>query len=803
MTTAERNTAPEKTEKTVASRPEAQPAHFDTPALLAQHKDVVGDAKTKSTATLEKPDTANLYGKPEAAGAKKPDAPAGVEVADASKKSVEASDKTPGNGNAKGEVPLPETKHTVAPGETMDQIAQEKLGKNASKDDIARYSNATLIANGIQSFDPKEGTKLVLPGRASNGDFVYNNPENKNEHVAVHKDGTVDAKNSKDGTSYHQEPLDDNSNSYIREHHGPKAADNYKEAYFDKDRYTFRESKDKDGTIHDVGSDGSKRTKDKSGNWKAEYGPSSPKKDESFDAKTQVTTTHNKDGSTITNTKGSPEFTVVDKEGTTTVTNVESGTQTVDRKDAEGHDISTKKVQSKDGSYTLDGTGVKPADKFHETYDAKTGQTVRTEGIGTPEEKTTTHEPDGTIKVEAKDGNNYQRNPDGSERHWGNKTFDKPPYDYKNDAAMNQERTDLDKSIKENIPDKQQLDFKKDMAAFEDRAQKEHLPPEEITKTYAQMNKLLNAKDSESVIPAENRALLAEQLMHQVAHPGQTSQGLHETCNVTTVAKETLTKAPSKMAEVATSTALTGHFTAPDGKEIKVDKKSLEPGGEEQNVKPHDGERSYATQVLNVALANEALQGRNPPESYAQRTPDPTVPGDTGERRMDASGKVMNGTMARRDSEGNIRWLNGPLNDPGLTAHEISSLGKAYNGDSNHVIDPTNIESGTEMVTSSQQLGQRLQQYKDQKQLPVSISVDSNHPPIADKEDVAPGYGGHIVNITDYDAQTGKVMVSNNWDTEHNHWVNLKDLYNNSSGLQARQNDGTDITWPDELTKEK
>jgi hypothetical protein len=774
--TADRVTAPERVEKQ-GSSPETASPQFDSHTLLASHKDI---EKPKDTANLHDVHIAGLDKKREdAPGAEKPKAKA---PADAAEKTQPAKAKTD------AEVPLLETQHTVVAGETMEQIARQKLGKDASADEIKRYSDATLDANKISADNPNPGTKLTLPGRKPDGEFFYTNPDNPNDHITVQKDGTLDGKNDLDGTSYHQKYLD-GYGSYEQDHHGPKDSDNYKETYISKEQYTFRETTDKDGTIHGVGSDGSTKVTDKDGNWKAEFSASNAKKDASYDKNSDVMTVHNRDGSTITTYGKDKSTVVVDRDGTRTVDHAD-GTETVEKKNADGQETFSKKVSAKDGSYTLDSDGPKAADNFHETYDAKSGKTVRTEGKGTPEEKTTTHSPDGTIRVEAKDGDNYQRNPDGSEHHWGNKTFDKPPYDYKHDAAMNQSRTELEQSMKDHIPQKQQADFKKDMADFEARAHKEHLPPDEITKTYDQMSKLLNAKDSESVVPAANRALLAEQLIHQTAHPSETYQGEHNTCNVTTIAKETLAKNPSKMAEMATSTALKGEWTAADGKVIKIDKESLTPGAEESRVKTKDGDRSYATQVLDLTLANDGLQRRTPPESYAQRTPDRAIPGDTGERSLDASGNVVQAKQPVND-----KWITTPTNNPGLTDHELKALSTEFNGDNSHLIAPKSSESGIERVESAQQLGQKLKQYKDQNQFPISLAVDDNHAPIRDKNDERPAYGGHVVNVEDYDAKNGKVKISNQWGAKYNRWVSLKDLYANSSGEIASSRDGVDADF--------
>jgi hypothetical protein len=82
-------------------------------------------------------------------------------------------------------------------------------------------------------------------------------------------------------------------------------------------------------------------------------------------------------------------------------------------------------------------------------------------------EKTITRLANGTVKVEAKDGNNYQLNPDGSEHHWGKEIYDKGPSDYKNDANLSQAREVLNQAVADHVPADRQPYFKKDMADFQ------------------------------------------------------------------------------------------------------------------------------------------------------------------------------------------------------------------------------------------------------------------------------------------------------------------------------------------------
>jgi hypothetical protein len=784
----------EKNEKPHPAQLDASRSQFDSTALLADHKSLVGhDQKSpRGTASLANPETASLFTAKSPANAPAPIEPArGAAHAPAETREY-ASKSTDNTGKrhtkALDNPTLFETIEFPEPGQTLEQVARQKLGHNVPPAEFKRYLDVAGDLNSLGSKEPINGGTVNMPGRDRDGTLMYTNPRDRNEHFVLSPDDKLDVYNTANSTRYHQDPLD-KQGSYKEQHKGPKQGDNYEKTYIFKDNLTYTDTTDEKGNTTRVGSNGARKVTDKEGNWKVTSSPLSPMASGSYDKKSDTTVSQNQDGSIMTFNGKDKTSTTIDPDGTKTFVN-EKGAATVDHRDAAGRSTGYHYEPGKDGSYTQHGWGPKPSDNYDETYNSKTGTTVRVEAQGTPESKTTTSLPDGTIKVLAKNGDNYQRNPDGSEHHWGNKTFDKPPYDYKHDGAMNQARENLYQSAKDHIPQKDLPNFEQNMAAFESRAQKEHLPPQEITKTYAQMSGLLNAKDAESAVSSANRAMLTEQLLRETAFPQKSDQGKHNTCNVTTIARETLTKNPSKAAEMIASTAVHGEFTSADGKVIKIDQQSLMPGAEESSAKTQDGDRSFATQVLNVAMANDVLSRRNPPVSYVQRTPDRETPGDTGERNLDASRNVI---TAPQQVDG--KWISTPVNNPGPTDHELALLGKRYNGDSSHVLDPLSTESGVDFFGSTKELGELLKQYKDQRHFPVTVAVDGSHSPIAEMTNEAPGYGGHFVSVTDYDEKHGRVKITNQWGSRFNGWVSLKALYENSSGAIASRQDGIDSNF--------
>jgi hypothetical protein len=774
-----------KADTTDAPASVAKPAATDAAPAAAQ------PTAEKSAATPAKNETATAHG---ADGGGAHHAAGAHDDGNQSKGDHTENTSTSLAGDGSGKT-VAESQHVTKHGETLDGIARKTLGPQASEKEVERYARVVASENGIT--DPKKmqaGTKLDMPAHQKDGTITFTSSDNRDEHWTVHKDGSVEMHNKADGTALTRKPLDQ-SGSYQEHHTGPKPEDNYETRYTNKDHTYMTSRTSADGTTVTTGSDGYRKTTDKAGNYEATYGPGSSAVKSSYDADSKVTTTQNVDGSTTKyfGKEDDKHSQTTDADGTKT-TKWADGTVKVQKTDDQGRETGHQTQSDGAGGYKEHAWGPNAKDNYDESYDAKTGTTTRVEAKGTDAEKTTTKWANGTEKVESKDGNNYQKNADGSEHHWGKENYDKPAYDYKNDQHLNKAKEALEAEVKKHIPADQQAGFKKDMDDFEARAKKDHLSPEEVAKTYDQMSRMLKPEDKDAVVNGADRALLAEGLMHQTAHPDQTNQGWHNTCNVTTVAEQTLAKNPSKVAEMAATTALTGQWTAPDGKVIKIDKGSLKPGAEEDHYPSTKvNERSYATQVLNVVMANDATQRRVPPETYVQRTPDGAIPNDTGERRLDASGKVI---KAQAFDSNSGMWKVNPDNSPGLTDHEIAQVGKQLNGSDYHLLTVGDqvLEGEVDNVASAKALTEKLHQLKQQGQLPVTVSVDGNHGPITGKQESA-GAAAHVVTIDDYDEKAHNVHVSNQWGQQSDKWVKLEDLYNNASGDTARGRDGVDAEY--------
>lgn len=330
--------------------------------------------------------------------------------------------------------------------------------------------------------------------------------------------------------------------------------------------------------------------------------------------------------------------------------------------------------------------------------------------------------------------------------------------------------------------------FKKDMQKLEDRMNAGQVSKEEVAKTYESISKMV---DSPSDVTSQGKRLqLAKNIMFHAGDPTKTDQGEYNTCALTSQQERLFTRTPSKAAEIISEAATTGKWTAPDGKEIKLDKASLQPRPGSIFGQPIDGERSYATQVLNNVLANDIHQRKETPENYVQhysRDKQGRHLGeeDNGERVYDAKGREA------RDPDGK------KLRAPQVDDIEVAAQIKRLTGDTGVVMvnqkmletdDPSqkrNPEAAKDVVllSSEKQLGETLATLKSQGKFPAIIGLDGadkvlskglpKDPEMAKSKE----FEGHMLSVVDYDAVKGRARLSNQWGQASDRWMSIKDLY--------------------------
>lgn len=330
---------------------------------------------------------------------------------------------------------------------------------------------------------------------------------------------------------------------------------------------------------------------------------------------------------------------------------------------------------------------------------------------------------------------------------------ERPP---RQEDPANEKPSDKVKRLAEKLePPEDRQKFLTDMQKFEERAKRDNIPQEEVDKTYREMARLMEAQEGK--VTAADRQLLAKNLMYHLADPTNIDQGQHNTCNVTTIAERMATRNPSKLVEMATTTALTGQWTAPDGKVIKIDPGSLVPGGEENRHPPVDGARSFATQLLNLTMVNDIKQREMPPKFYRQERPSGSNQ-DTGERLYYENGQKADGKV------------------PGVDINQMSDFLKRTTGDTGVlVVDKEHATPDMVSINSPEELAAKLKQMKAEGKMPPILLIDANDKLFfngpADKRN------WHVVSITGYDERTGMVTISNQWGKPQDRQIPLADLY--------------------------
>lgn len=377
---------------------------------------------------------------------------------------------------------------------------------------------------------------------------------------------------------------------------------------------------------------------------------------------------------------------------------------------------SFKKIQQDDGSFVDTSTGARPGFDYTLTFSGKEGDMVLKEG-------------DKELR-------------------------------FSDDPALAESRKALLDAARARIDNPQELSkFTADMIRFENRARQANLSQEEIKKTYEATGRLLE-DNPDAKVDAAQRTKLAEQVMAQAAIPTGIDQGHHNTCNVTTVESILYTTKPSRAANLVADIATTGGFLASDGTRVNVPADSIAPDTESGLNPPPDGKRSYASQLLQLAAVNSIYQSRGDQTSYHQSTnPDPSRPGDTGERLFDD-----------RDTPPRLKG-----DAPGLSSEDIAQAYKLITGEdfSGRILDNSfNSIKGGNFATPDQ-LHDRLTELSKDGRLPAILTVNAFTEPFGSdsgRSTAAGDSGGsHVVTVTGYDAEKRQLMIDNQWGSDKDH----------------------------------
>ncbi|HEY9868001.1 MAG TPA: hypothetical protein V6D08_02235, partial [Candidatus Obscuribacterales bacterium] len=393
---------------------------------------------------------------------------------------------------------------------------------------------------------------------------------------------------------------------------------------------------------------------------------------------------------------------------------------------------------------------------------------------------------DGVVRINNADGTGWVRRPsaDGgmTEHHWGPNSGDNfdltrtPDGRYRLAEAGHEARdiahpeTDVrvQRSHLEELldsrcggPNDRTARIRDDMREFERRAREQHLSEEEIARTYAEVSRLLQ-HDGDRPLDAAQRLNVAEQVLHQAAHPQTIDQGNHSTCGAAASESRMYTRHPSDAARLVADVATTGQFTThgTPQRTVTIDPRILQPGREEQGNPTRDGERSQASQIFESTFVTLALDSRTTPPGqlrYEQREPHAPPPDDTGEWIVDSS------TTPPRETRFD-----------GLLTSDLPRTEELITGrhEAPHVFERAGDGPATVHFNSEEELRARLTEAQVNGQMPVVIWVDSMNEPFRTDSGggSAGGSGeGHFVTVTSYDAEHNLVSIDNQWGDAHDH----------------------------------
>lgn len=329
--------------------------------------------------------------------------------------------------------------------------------------------------------------------------------------------------------------------------------------------------------------------------------------------------------------------------------------------------------------------------------------------------------------------------------------------------------------------------FLADMIRFENRASERNLSSEKVSGTYRAVSRLLqpDTGGNATKLGADDRLVLAEQLMGNLANPFSISQGNHGTCVLKSLEVGYSIKHPDVISKLVADVAVDGKYVTANGVEVEVPDSTLKREGVARLNPPPEGERSYVGQIVDSTLINASFKIDGEPYRLEQMeelrvkekldSSDILVDNKTGKPRLDSSGKpeFFKG-MSAVDVGRLSREILGAEYDSGdkvLTARQVDGFG-----------------IGHLHINSLDQLRKELASRKAGNSLPSQISINVNMPPFKSDTNgsgdsiTLDSAGRHMVNVVDYDSKTGKVKIDNQWGRDADRLsdarsVSLEELY--------------------------
>ena len=275
----------------------------------------------------------------------------------------------------------------------------------------------------------------------------------------------------------------------------------------------------------------------------------------------------------------------------------------------------------------------------------------------------------------------------------------------------------------------------------------------------------------------KERAALVKQVLAQAADPHEVSQGFHNTCNVASIENLLYSHHPASVARMVSELARTGSYTDANGASVTVNAHPRDFIGDEF-VNPGKDDRSYASELFQVAAVNLYYKELNLPEFHYEQSAHPRDPvykngkavEDTGESLCLLEKKVTD--SPRLDPDASM-----------LLPNAITGLKDAprilYNSDLKYWLPKDSCTTGllrdANLFSNEKEFENKLAELKAHNGFPVILSVNVGNAPFVDDDPKLAGVEGgrHAITIQDYIPGTGgkpgKVLFDNPWGKAFNH----------------------------------
>jgi hypothetical protein len=322
---------------------------------------------------------------------------------------------------------------------------------------------------------------------------------------------------------------------------------------------------------------------------------------------------------------------------------------------------------------------------------------------------------------------------------------------------LKQSRDLLTNAVDTNLPPDDAAAFKANMRKFEERAESQHLPDDEVAATYKAEARLLYANIGSADV--NNRHRLAQQVMEQAANPNKARTGMFSgTCLFSNLESILYSRQPSKAADLIAQSAIYGEYRTQQGSSITAD---LIPTYESDYLA--GDARSYASQVFQSVAVNAGLKTMGDVGAY-RYDHDEMKPGQNDEYYVDGNGQ-------RHPFELSTAALLFASNYALTGRHDLVLIDSGAGANTDNLKHVQSAEELTKVVTDLQKDGH----------LPATLVVDERNQPFWTQDfghytGNERGPHWHAITIAGYDSETGAIEYHNGWDS-YTHQISAADLY--------------------------